>query len=164
MKKKAQLTAIVGSVIAVTVAAVILLLLRLVIMPDIVNHISLLDSTSEIAFNGTFQDTNGSSVAVTSVEFQPKEDGVDTITGTTNSGGGFTAEGMEYDISYQLTITTTDGNTYTTEVLFFLDNEEMSYSDMVDGIDFALTEADDDTITAVLSLNDAGNLTCTTCS
>ena len=150
--------------LTVTAGVILFLVVRSVILPRL-EHISVYDSMQRtITITGKLQTASGTQLSVTSVTLIRKTDDTEPLIGQVSpSAGTFAVKDVSFGSSYTLKVTVEGGREYSADILFFQDAEQTSFSNMADGIDFALLNTAD-TLNMILAPNDRGSLNCLDCS
>ncbi|MBR1440587.1 MAG: hypothetical protein IJ589_05115 [Lachnospiraceae bacterium] len=151
-------------VIAVVMGIVLFMVFQSVLLPKL-DHISVYDSMQRtIKVTGQLRTASGNPVSVSSISLTGKMEGSEPVIGQVSSDlSTFTLQDVSFGTSYKMELNTSDGRKYEADVLFFQDAEQTTYSNMADGIDFALLNTAD-AINIVLVVNDHNSLNCTDCS
>ena len=152
------------AIVIAVITGIILFMVQSVVLPRL-DHISVYDSMQRtITVTGQLRTASGNPVSVSSVTMTGKMEGSEPVIGQVSSDlSTFTLREVSFGTSYKMELSTSDGRKYEADILFFQDAEQTTYSNMADGIDFALLNTAD-AINIVLVVNDHNSLNCTDCS
>lgn len=158
-KKRKTYTAVIVGLSALAIAIVVLILMKLFLVPGIA-ALTGEDSNSgvEITMDGKFQTTSGEAVAISGLTMQSASTGKTLFQGNGDGTGAFSIKGMQYNTGYLMTITDSSGTAYTGNVQFYHDTDA-SFGNFTDGMEFGVSGSDN-TVHAVLSVNDKKALQC----
>lgn len=162
-KKQNPYTAVVIGLAAIAIALVVLILIRAIGGVSTDGKDGLLgDSGETIDFQGTFQNSDGSAAEVSTVSFQGMTKSGETFQGTGDASGKFEISGMQYNLSYLMTLTDAAGKQHTAVVTFYKDTTT-AFGNLADGMEFAVANSGNK-VSAVITWNENGYLQCVSCS